>query len=84
MQIYLVGGAIRDRLLGLPAPFEQDWVVVGSSPEEMESKGFIKLANLSLYISTLKLQKNMLWQEQRVNLGMDIMALISMQDQILH
>ena len=43
MQIYLVGGAIRDRLLGLPAPFEQDWVVVGSTPEEMESKGFIKV-----------------------------------------
>ena len=34
---------IRDRLLGLPAPYEQDWVVVGSSPEEMESKGFIKV-----------------------------------------
>ena len=43
MQIYLVGGAIRDRLLGLPAPYEQDWVVAGSSPEEMESKGFIKV-----------------------------------------
>ena len=43
MQIYLVGGAIRDRLLGLPAPFERDWVVVGSTPEEMQSKGFIKV-----------------------------------------
>ena len=43
MQIYLVCGAIRDRLLGLPAPYEQDWVVVGSSPEEMESIGFIKV-----------------------------------------
>ena len=43
MQIYLVGGASRDRLLGLPAPFEQDWVVVGSSPEEMESKGYDKV-----------------------------------------
>ncbi|HJL80270.1 MAG: multifunctional CCA tRNA nucleotidyl transferase/2'3'-cyclic phosphodiesterase/2'nucleotidase/phosphatase [Gammaproteobacteria bacterium] len=43
MQIYLVGGAIRDRLLGLPAPLEHDWVVVGSSPEEMRSKGFIKV-----------------------------------------
>ena len=31
MQIYLVGGAIRDRLLELPAPYECDWVVVGSS-----------------------------------------------------
>jgi tRNA nucleotidyltransferase (CCA-adding enzyme) len=43
MQIYLVGGAIRDRLLGLPAPYECDWVVVGSSSEEMESKGYIKV-----------------------------------------
>ena len=43
MQIYLVGGAIRDRLLGLPAPFERDWVVVGSTAEEMQSKGFIKV-----------------------------------------
>ena len=29
MKIYLVGGAIRDELLGLPAK-EKDWVVVGS------------------------------------------------------
>ena len=31
---YLVGGAVRDRLLGLPVK-ERDWVVVGSTPEEM-------------------------------------------------
>ena len=43
MQIYLVGGAIRDRLLELPAPYECDWGVVGSSPEEMKSKGYIKV-----------------------------------------
>ncbi len=39
MKTYLVGGAIRDNLLGL-IPKEKDWVVVGSSPEEMKSKGF--------------------------------------------
>ncbi len=39
MKIYLVGGAVRDKLLGLE-PKERDWVVVGSSPEEMLSKGF--------------------------------------------
>ena len=39
MKIYLVGGAIRDRLLGFE-PKERDWVVVGSSPQEMKSKGF--------------------------------------------
>lgn len=39
MKTYLVGGAVRDRLLGIN-PKERDWVVVGSSPEEMKSKGF--------------------------------------------
>ncbi|MDI9347706.1 MAG: hypothetical protein QM538_04300 [Methylacidiphilales bacterium] len=36
MDIYLVGGAIRDSLLNLPV-LEKDWVVVGSTPREMES-----------------------------------------------
>lgn len=40
MEIYLVGGAIRDELLGLPIK-ERDWVVVGASPEELLAKGFI-------------------------------------------
>jgi tRNA nucleotidyltransferase (CCA-adding enzyme) len=39
MKIYLVGGAVRDRLLGI-ASTEKDWVVVGSCPEEMLSLGF--------------------------------------------
>ena len=34
MQIYLVGGAVRDALLGLPVK-DRDWVVVGSMPEEL-------------------------------------------------
>jgi len=34
MKIYLVGGAVRDELLGLPVK-ERDWVVVGATPEEM-------------------------------------------------
>jgi tRNA nucleotidyltransferase (CCA-adding enzyme) len=40
MQVYLVGGAIRDRLLGLPVR-ERDWVVVGARPEELEQQGFL-------------------------------------------
>lgn len=36
---YLVGGAVRDALLGLQVT-EQDWVVVGSTPQEMLDKGF--------------------------------------------
>ena len=42
MKTYLVGGAVRDRLLGLPrtAETERDWVVVGSTPAKMRSRGF--------------------------------------------
>jgi tRNA nucleotidyltransferase (CCA-adding enzyme) len=40
MRVYLVGGAVRDRLLGL-APRERDWVVVGSSPAELEAAGYL-------------------------------------------
>lgn len=39
MQIYLVGGAVRDQLLHLPV-HERDWVVVGSTPEEMLALGY--------------------------------------------
>jgi tRNA nucleotidyltransferase (CCA-adding enzyme) len=39
MQVYLVGGAVRDRLLGLPV-HERDWVVVGATPEELDRRGF--------------------------------------------
>ena len=40
MKIYMVGGAVRDRLLGLPVQ-DRDWVVVGSTPEEMAAQGFV-------------------------------------------
>lgn len=36
---YLVGGAVRDRLLG-KTPSEFDWVVVGATPEAMLARGF--------------------------------------------
>ena len=39
MQVYLVGGAVRDRLLGLPVS-ERDWVVVGATPQQMEQLGY--------------------------------------------
>lgn len=38
-KIYLVGGAVRDQLLGRPVK-DRDYVVVGSTPEEMLSQGF--------------------------------------------
>ncbi len=39
MQTYLVGGAVRDRLLGLPVA-ERDWVVVGATSEALEALGY--------------------------------------------
>lgn len=40
LDVYIVGGAVRDELLGLPAG-DRDWVVVGATPEEMSRRGFI-------------------------------------------
>ena len=39
MEIYVVGGAVRDELLGLPIK-DKDFVVVGATPEEMVAAGF--------------------------------------------
>lgn len=39
MHIYQVGGAVRDKLMGLPVQ-DRDWVVVGATPAEMVNQGF--------------------------------------------
>jgi tRNA nucleotidyltransferase (CCA-adding enzyme) len=39
MDVYLVGGAVRDEMLGLEGS-DRDWVVVGSTPEELEKLGY--------------------------------------------
>ena len=39
MDIYLVGGAVRDQLLGLPVK-DRDWVVVGATPEMLLAQGY--------------------------------------------
>ena len=39
MKAWIVGGAVRDRLLGLPVN-DHDWVVVGSTPEAMAAAGY--------------------------------------------
>ncbi len=39
MKTYLVGGAVRDALMGLPVQ-DRDWVVVGATPQEMLDAGF--------------------------------------------
>ncbi|MDR7379083.1 tRNA nucleotidyltransferase (CCA-adding enzyme) [Rhodoferax ferrireducens] len=40
MQIYLVGGAVRDAWLGRP-PGDRDWVVVGATPEALLAQGYL-------------------------------------------
>ncbi len=40
MKVYCVGGAVRDRLLDLPVK-DRDWVVVGSTSEEMMAQGYL-------------------------------------------
>jgi tRNA nucleotidyltransferase (CCA-adding enzyme) len=42
MEVYLVGGAVRDKLLGLPV-HERDWVVVGARPEDLERQGYVSV-----------------------------------------
>jgi tRNA nucleotidyltransferase (CCA-adding enzyme) len=39
VKTYLVGGSVRDELLGLPVQ-DHDYVVVGASPEDMERLGY--------------------------------------------
>ena len=40
MQVFVVGGAVRDGLMGLPV-HDRDWVVVGSTPEAMAAQGYV-------------------------------------------
>ncbi|WP_287878541.1 MULTISPECIES: multifunctional CCA addition/repair protein [Acidovorax] len=40
MQIYMVGGAVRDKLLGRPVN-DHDWVVVGATPQQMIDLGYL-------------------------------------------
>ena len=44
MNIYLVGGAVRDEQLGLPVK-ERDWCVVGATPDELEGLGYKAVGN---------------------------------------
>lgn len=42
MKIYLVGGAVRNRLLNLPIK-DRDWVVVGATPKQLLDRGFLQV-----------------------------------------
>ncbi|MEY3667771.1 MAG: multifunctional tRNA nucleotidyl transferase/23-cyclic, partial [Pseudomonadota bacterium] len=39
MKIHLVGGAVRDALLGLPTS-DRDWVVTGATPQQLQALGY--------------------------------------------
>ncbi len=41
-EVYLVGGPVRDELLGLMA-YDRDWLVVGATPEELKAAGFVQV-----------------------------------------
>lgn len=41
-QVYLVGGAVRDGLLGIEV-YDRDWVVVGATPQMMLAEGFVRV-----------------------------------------
>ena len=58
MKIFKVGGAVRDAQMGLK-PKDTDWVVVGSSPEEMIKKGLNKLAKIFQFFCIQKQMRNM-------------------------
>ena len=42
MKTYLVGGAVRDALMGLPM-CDRDWVVVGATPKELLDQGYVQV-----------------------------------------
>ena len=42
MKTYLVGGAVRDALMGLPM-CDRDWVVVGATPQELLRQGYVQV-----------------------------------------
>ena len=48
METYLVGGAVRDELLGLDVT-EKDWVVVGASEKDLLDENFKKVGKDVLY-----------------------------------
>ena len=44
MKRYLVGGAVRDQLLGIRSK-DKDWVIVGATPQQMLDAGYVSVGN---------------------------------------
>ncbi|EFN00934.1 Phosphatase [Actinobacillus pleuropneumoniae serovar 12 str. 1096] len=58
MQIYLVGGAVRDQLLNLPVK-DRDYLVVGATPEQLLAQGYQQVGNDFPVFYIQKPKKNM-------------------------
>ena len=76
MKIYLVGGAVRDKLLGI-TPKEKDWVVVGSNQAELLKLGYKQVGKQFPVFLHQKHQKNMRLQELKEKLVRDTKLLNS-------
>lgn len=88
MKTYLVGGAVRDILLGVK-PKDKDWVVVGATERQMLDKGFIKVpASFAVFIDPKTKQEYALARaEKKVSQGYhgfetDISSNISLEDDL--
>ncbi|AZZ94030.1 multifunctional CCA addition/repair protein [Hahella sp. KA22] len=67
MQRYLVGGAVRDALLGLPVK-DRDWVVVGSTPEQMLEQGYQQVgADFPVFLHPDSKEEHALARTERKN-----------------
>ena len=66
MNIYLVGGAVRDQLLGLPVK-DRDWVVVGATPEMLLAQGYQQVGKDFPVFLNPKAMKNMRLPVQNEN-----------------
>ena len=65
MKVYLVGGAVRDELLGLPVK-ERDYVVVGATPEEMVALGYTRVGkDLPVFLHPATLEEHGLARTER-------------------
>lgn len=65
MQIYLVGGAVRDQLINKPVK-DKDFVVVGATPEAMLAQGFIQVgADFPVFLHPVSKQEYALARTER-------------------
>lgn len=67
MEIYLVGGAVRDQLLGLPVK-DRDWVVTGATPDEMLKQGYKQVgADFPVFLHPTSREEYALARTERKN-----------------